>query len=242
MGLERGGDDLGRLVLVGTRILDRQHGDLRILLLQHLDEPVGALLVADDARVQGDDEDRALAADRLRHRFRRKTAGGEIVRAHVLDVDGLVEVAVDGDHRDLLVLHQIVDDGDQRIGIIRRQHHAVRAPLDRRLENRHLQIDVPLRRALPVELDAELLGGVAGAALHRRVEGDADHAGDEFDLFAGGEDRSRSEDRGESQGKRQVFQSFVHCDAPCFVSRSLKTVGLRALAARSYELNRSRLR
>ena len=79
---------------------------------------------------------------------------------------------------------------DQRVGIIRRKHHAVRAPLDRRLENRHLQIDVPLRRALPVELDAELLGGVSGAAFHRRVERDAHHAGDELDFLAGGEHRS----------------------------------------------------
>src|SRR5262249_3766128 len=110
-------------------------------------------------------------------------------------------------------------------------------------QDRHLQIDVPLWGALPVQLNSELLCRVARAAFHGRIEGDADHSGDEFDLLAGGEGRSRGDDRRKPQGEREVLQSFGHCDASPFSHCTLwEPAGFEISAGHHYALRRSRLR
>ena len=177
-----------------------------------------ALVGGADAGLDVGDVDLALVVDLLGQRQAGEEAaqhvvGGdvgerEVARAGAVLVLAVVDEGVDGDHRDAGV-DRLLQRCDQLLLVGGRDQDRVGLARDHRLQHRHLQGRVELRRALEQQLAADRLGRHLGTLAHGDVEGVGGEPGDQCDgarvLGGGGcglaeqahDEGGRAQERGE---------------------------------------------
>ena len=142
-----------------------------------------ATLSALAARRVPQHNDVAFSVEPSRHFVRGNGASTLVIRRHVADDDVFVrQAAVKDDDGNARVLC-LFDRRDKRLGIERSDADRINSLRDEILYNADLAFTIAfLQRALPVDLDTQLLGGVVCALMHRLPELVRSALGDYSDL------------------------------------------------------------